>query len=179
MTPLHELVNSIGFTIPQTMKADPNSLDDLCEKLMPLYETSRSKFPEHSDLELLLGLLSVHHDRLLHQLNAQREALVAMQEVIDQSLDRSHSRKFKAPVIVEFWLTMHLWVYLQGMLKLDYSLANDYAAEAGEMLSPMTDKNPDQLRVEWNQTYYVGRDAKQNNNSFLKQVSGSLRKLLK
>lgn len=179
MTPLHELVHSIGFTTPQTMKADPGALDALCDKLMPLYKNSRAKFPEHTDLELLLGLMSVHHDRLLHQLRAQNEALVAMQEVIEQSLDRSHSRKFKAPVVIEFWLCMHLWLYLQGMLRLDYSLANDYASDAAAMLAPMTDKNQEQLRVEWNQTYYTGREAKQTNNSFLKQVSSTLRNILK
>ncbi|GEM81406.1 hypothetical protein [Vibrio superstes] len=155
-------VQAMGFSLPTkatSLTVESAQLEQLCEKLSPLFERSKLKHTEHSDLKLLLGVFTLHHERLLHQLRSQQKSLLAMQQVIDESLESQHAKAFKSPLVLEFWLTMHLWLYVQGQLKMDYSLANDYASEAGELIASFSSLSADQLRCEWNESFYASSNT--------------------
>lgn len=156
---LFNAVQATGFKLSTksvSVNVDASQLEQLCEKLSPLFERSKLKHSQHTDLQLLLGLFTLHHEKLLHQLNSQQQSLLAMQSVIDESLEDKHAAAFKAPLVIEFWLTMHLWLFVQGQLEMDYSLANDYATEASQLLVSFTPVSADELRCEWNESFYKG-----------------------
>ncbi|GEA51885.1 hypothetical protein VIN01S_26890 [Vibrio inusitatus NBRC 102082] len=166
---LFNAVHAAGFELPTksvSVNVDASQFDQLCEKLSPLFERSKLKHSQHTDLQLLLGLFTLHHEKLLHQLNAQQESLQAMQSVIDESLEGKHAAAFKSPLVMEFWVTMHLWLFVQGELGMDYSLANDYATEASQLLVSFTSVSADELRCEWNESFYKG-------SNILKGFTGS------
>ncbi|CAM4220343.1 hypothetical protein [Vibrio neonatus] len=164
----HSLFNtlqSIGFSLPEGQDgiADQQTqilaqLNQLSDALSPLFERSKAKYPEHTDQQLLLGLFTLHHEKQLQQLRTQQPSLLAMQKVIDDSLDKHHAQAFKSPLIVEIWLTMHLWLFVQGQSNIDYSLAYDYANETAELLSPFSSSSSSQLRSEWLKSFYVGKE---------------------
>jgi hypothetical protein len=79
-----------------------------------------------------------------------------MRAVIDSSLDAAYSANIKSPIVEELWLVMHLWLFVQGRLNMDYSLANDYATSVSVSLSSLMGVLPDKLRCEWNQSFYQG-----------------------
>lgn len=154
-----DLLSSLGFSLSERTTAfeyDQVTLKSLCLSLSPLFEKAKQAHPQHSEENVLLGLITLHHGQVFKQLEAQKHSLTAMRGVIDASLDEHYSAAFKAPIVEEFWLVMHLWLFVQGRLNMDYSLANDYATVASNRLSPFTGASADALRCEWNQSFYQG-----------------------
>ncbi|WP_261875115.1 hypothetical protein [Vibrio rarus] len=178
---LYGVIQGMGFCIPvaKGVCCDESFLAKVCEENTALFERSKLKYPAHSDLQLLLGLLTLRHEVLLKQLLVQQDSLVAMQQVIEGSLNSEHANAFKSPLVMEFWLTMHLWLYAQGQLKMDFSLANDYAMEAAEALSPLCSSSKDQLRCEWTRSFYCGSEFLTKNGNKGSRIGAWFANLLK
>ncbi|OBT15538.1 hypothetical protein A9264_12785 [Vibrio sp. UCD-FRSSP16_10] len=159
---LHAL-HTIGFHLPKSVTSDEAKLSVLCNTLSPLFEKSKLMHPQHSDVAVMLGLFTLHHEKLVKQLQEQQPSLAAMKKVIDDSLSGEHAKAFKSPLVEEFHLIMHIWLFIQGRMQMDYSLANDYAAQAGTLLSSLTRFSEHQLRCDWMESFYEGLNALKGN----------------
>ncbi|MFH0259211.1 hypothetical protein ACGRH2_01945 [Vibrio barjaei] len=98
-----------------------------------------------------------------------------MKSVFDQQLEKKHAKAFRIPVLEELQLVTHIWLYIQGYLGMDYSLANDHATQTSNAISGLLDQSADALRTDFNQSYYlVFENLKQTNHRLL-DGNGGLR----
>ncbi|GAD80243.1 hypothetical protein [Vibrio ezurae] len=179
---LFTTMQSIGFAVPKDqagIACDASHLNALCERLLPLYQRSKTQYPQHTDQQLLLGLLTLHREKQLQQLRSQHSSLLAMQQVIDDSLENEHANCFKSPLIIDIWLSMHLWLFVQGQMKIDYSLACDYATETSDLLVPFLPLSANQLRSDWLKSYYEGKETMQALSKQNRGIGYWVRRVLK
>ncbi|CAM4338154.1 hypothetical protein [Vibrio agarivorans] len=156
---LHSQIFQLGFVLPAqspSISISEADLQAIVEHLTPLYEKSIVKKPNLTTPERLLGLFSYHHQVVLGEFIEQREALQKMQNVFKQHLDVDHQDKFSAPILKQLWLATHLWLFLQGRMNLDYSLANDHATQVANHITSIVEVDSNKLRCELTQTYYQG-----------------------
>ncbi|MGR5284315.1 hypothetical protein ACP3V5_03280 [Vibrio maritimus] len=156
MIELREALNDIKADTLSIAATHQEALNNLCERENLLFARAQENKPDHAPSGLLLGLFTKLNVEALSSLNAHLNQVQAMQSAIEQQVGSEHARAFKLPVVEELMLVTHIWVYIQGYLGMDFSLANDHALQTSETLSPLTQKSIDDLRIAFNQSYYQG-----------------------
>ncbi|MGF1748486.1 hypothetical protein [Vibrio cionasavignyae] len=129
---------------------------ELCARENALFERAQANKPETPTLQLLLGLFTKIHIESLSSLQAHSEQIHSMQQSFEQQLGKQGAQVFKLPMLDELQLVTHAWLYIQGCLGMDYSLANDHAQQTSSLLSKFTNGDMDHYRVAFNQSYYIG-----------------------
>ncbi len=156
MIELREALNRIGVNQIQLVSIHSEALDNLCERENLLYATAQENKPESSPTHLLLGLFTKLNVEALSSIESHAVQLSEMKSVFDQQLEEKHAKAFRLPVLEELQLVTHIWLYIQGYLGMDYSLANDHATQTSDAISSLLDQNADVLRTDFNQSYYLG-----------------------
>ncbi|USD62549.1 hypothetical protein J4N45_24625 [Vibrio sp. SCSIO 43140] len=133
-----------------------DALNNLCERENMLFARAQENKPDNAPSDLLLGLFTKLNVEALSSLNAHLDQIQAMQSAIEKQVGAKHAESFKLPVVEELLLVTHIWVYVQGYLGLDYSLANDHAMQTSETLSPLVGLSVDEIRTQFTQSYYQG-----------------------
>ncbi|PTO93138.1 hypothetical protein CWO17_24815, partial [Vibrio sp. 10N.286.45.A3] len=95
---------------------------------------------------------------------SNKEANEAMQNVFDNTVGTEHSDKFQNSNAQQLKLVTHLWLFIQGRLGMDYSLANDHAAATATLLSRLSRNTDDEIRVEFMGSFYDGLNLYQAEN---------------
>ncbi|QIA63652.1 hypothetical protein GT360_09045 [Vibrio astriarenae] len=158
----------LGLNLPNQNSLVSCSQSDLVmieKSLWPLYQKSLSKKPDMTELERFLGLFSYHHQDLMGQFLSQKASLSEMQRVFETHLETEHQEKFSAPIIKQLWLSSYIWLFLQGRMNLDFSLANDHATEVSKALSGVLNTEVEVMRCELNKAYYQGISAFQSSET--------------
>ncbi|WP_261817963.1 hypothetical protein [Vibrio gallicus] len=177
---ISSLLTLWGFQLPtstQIKSADRLFVSE-CQALESLFFKAKATHSQYSDEQLLLGVLAHKYQGLLGAFQQQLPSLLAMRGAIDDNISAEFQGAFQAHIVQQIWLTLHLWLFVQGRLQMDYSLANDYAGQGAELIGQLTTTTTNEWRSQWNQSFYLGRDSKQTKNSCLKQLLIRLRKLL-
>ncbi|WP_164675335.1 hypothetical protein [Vibrio rhodolitus] len=130
--------------------------------------------PENHLTHHLLGLLTKAHIETLSRVTAHKDSVDAMQQAFDENLGEDHAARFQYQDGLQLVLVTHLWLYLQGYLGMDFSLANDHAEQTASTLVTTTGKDVHQLRSEFMASYYQARQLTEN-----KADSGGLLSWLK
>ncbi|MEZ8291708.1 hypothetical protein AB4516_08070 [Vibrio sp. 10N.222.54.F12] len=120
--------------------------------------------PDNSARQTLLGLLTKVHIDASYRFESNKEANEAMQNVFDTTVGTEHSDKFQNSNAQQLQLITHLWLFVQGRLGMDYSLANDHAAVAASLLSRVSKNTDDEIRVEFMASFYDGLNLYQAEN---------------
>ncbi|MEZ8200819.1 hypothetical protein [Vibrio splendidus] len=120
--------------------------------------------PDNSARQTLLGLLTKVHIDASYRFESNKEANEAMQNVFDNTVGTEHSDKFQNSNAQQLKLITHLWLFIQGRLGMDYSLANDHAAVAATLLSRISRSSDDEIRVEFMASFYDGLNLYQAEN---------------
>lgn len=120
--------------------------------------------PDNSARQTLLGLLTKVHIDASYRFESNKEANEAMQNVFDNTVGTEHSDKFQNSNAQQLKLITHLWLFIQGRLGMDYSLANDHAAVAATLLSRISRSSDDEIRVEFMASFYDGLNIYQAEN---------------
>ncbi|MEZ8054666.1 MULTISPECIES: hypothetical protein [Vibrio] len=120
--------------------------------------------PDNSARQTLLGLLTKVHIDASYRFESNKEANEAMQNVFDNTVGTEHSDKFQNSNAQQLKLITHLWLFVQGRLGMDYSLANDHAAVAATLLSRISRSSDDEIRVEFMASFYDGLNIYQAEN---------------
>ncbi|WP_114635117.1 hypothetical protein [Vibrio splendidus] len=129
-----------------------------------LFKHACENKPDNSARQTLLGLLTKVHIDASYRFESNKEANEAMQNVFDNTVSTEHSDKFQNSNAQQLKLITHLWLFIQGRLGMDYSLANDHAAVAATLLSRISRSSDDEIRVEFMASFYDGLNLYQAEN---------------
>ncbi len=116
--------------------------------------------PETDVHHHLLGVLTKAHIEVLSQIEADKDSVRAMNSTFKQELGESHAAKFQYQDGQLLLLITHIWIYLQGYLAMDFSLANDHAENSATMLVSIQGGSAEQLRSEFMASFYLARGQK-------------------
>ncbi|PML52797.1 hypothetical protein [Vibrio lentus] len=129
-----------------------------------LFKHASENKPENSERQTLLGLLTKVHIDVSYRFESNKEASEAMQSVFDSTIGSEHGDKFQNSNAQQLKLVTHLWLFIQGRLGMDYSLANDHAAATATLLSRLSRSTDDEIRVEFMGSFYDGLNLYQAEN---------------
>ena len=129
-----------------------------------LFKHACENKPDNSVRQTLLGLLTKVHIDASYRFESNKEANEAMQNVFDNTVGTEHSDKFQNSNAQQLKLVTHLWLFIQGRLGMDYSLANDHAAATATLLSRLSRNTDDEIRVEFMGSFYDGLNLYQAEN---------------
>lgn len=156
MTPLEQaLRDSSAFTLEYAIEHE-NLLLRVCERHNQTFVATRNSKPNLAINQLLLGLFTKLNIEASSLLSQHSEQIQTMQQAFELHLGEEHVSRFKLEQVTELTLVTHIWLYIQGLLGMDYSLANDHAQQTSELLARFTAQNQETLRTHFNKSYYLG-----------------------
>ncbi|NVD08903.1 hypothetical protein FCU94_18805 [Vibrio sp. JPW-9-11-11] len=155
MTELNHWLNKIGAEQLPTINYQPAVYQQFCQQHARLFERALQAKPEVAPQHHLLGVLTKAHIEATQQLSAHSDSAAAMHQALQSSLGE-HSDKFTDQSTMQLMLVTHLWLYLQGYLKMDFSLANDHALSSATVINQVTQQDVQQLRTEFLASFYQG-----------------------
>ncbi len=129
-----------------------------------LFKHACENKPVNSARQTLLGLLTKDHIDASSRFESNKDASKAMQNVFDNTVGSEHGDKFQNSSSQQLKLVTHLWLFIQGRLGMDYSLANDHAAATATLLSRLSRSTDDEIRVEFMGSFYDGLNLYQAEN---------------
>ncbi|CAK2695082.1 conserved hypothetical protein [Vibrio crassostreae] len=129
-----------------------------------LFKHACENKPDNSARQTLLGLLTKEHIDANYRFESNKDASEAMQSVFDNTVGSEHGDKFQNSNSQQLKLVTHLWLFIQGRLGMDYSLANDHAAATATLLSRLSRNTDDEIRVEFMGSFYDGLNLYQAEN---------------
>ncbi|CAM2924731.1 hypothetical protein [Vibrio mytili] len=162
MTPLNELIQEMGFTDIPFIKEHAVANQRWLQQQAPLFERVCEHKPSTAPTLHLLGLLTKSHIEASALYEQQAHSTQQMQQVLTDTLGDEHASKFTNPVTEDLILITHLWLYTQGYLNMDFSLAHDHAQQTQQSLQHelvIKRVDIDAFRTELMQSFYLGKEA--------------------
>ncbi|MFB9217804.1 hypothetical protein [Vibrio sinaloensis] len=127
-----------------------------CQQNQGLFERVKQSKPDVEPISHLLGILTKAHIDAQTSLEQHLSSLQAMQQALEENLGEANAGRFNNHSLTTLVFITHLWLYLQGYLKMDFSLANDHAEQAASLISKVNKHDVQILRTEFMQSFYLG-----------------------
>lgn len=156
MTELQQQLNAVGVDSLPVVALHNKAWLQFCDDHSPLFEKAQRNNPDKPVSHHLLGILTKAHIEASSYVEANATSMQAMQQAFIDNLGSEHADKFAEQGIERLILATHLWLYLQGYLKLDFSLANDHAHKSAELISSVNQHDIQALRTQFLESYYLG-----------------------
>ena len=164
-TKLEACLQLAGLDSVKALTTDyEKELSSFIDENHALFKHACENKPDNSARQTLLGLLTKVHIDASYRFESNKEANEAMQNVFDNTVGTEYSDKFQNSNAQQLKLVTHLWLFIQGRLGMDYSLANDHAAVAATLLSRISRSSDDEIRVEFMASFYDGLNLYQAEN---------------
>ncbi|MEZ8019511.1 hypothetical protein AB4277_03080 [Vibrio splendidus] len=164
-TKLEACLQLAGLDSVKALTTDyEKELSSFIDENHALFKHACENKPDNSARQTLLGLLTKVHIDASYRFESNKEANEAMQNVFDKTVGTEYSDKFQNSNAQQLKLVTHLWLFIQGRLGMDYSLANDHAAVAATLLSRISRSSDDEIRVEFMASFYDGLNLYQAEN---------------
>ncbi|WP_299692795.1 hypothetical protein [uncultured Vibrio sp.] len=164
-TKLHLCLQEAGVeSVKAIVTGYEKELASFIDENHALFKHACENKPNNSERQTLLGLLTKVHIDAIYRFESHKDASEAMQSVFDNTVGREHSGKFQNANAQQLSLVTHLWLFIQGRLGMDYSLANDHAASTAALLSRLSRSTEDEIRVAFMASFYDGLDLYQVEN---------------
>ena len=157
MSDLSQALLDIG--VDKLDAVDTNSLEwqAFCQTNEALFQRVKLAKPEKSTAHILLGLLTKSHIETLSTVEDQRESVQTMNQAIEQNVGSLHDSRFRYQEGQQLLMVTHLWLYLQGYLAMDFSLANDHAEMTANALIASQGGDKHALRCDLMASFYQGK----------------------
>lgn len=172
MTLLQTAFEELGVKSVQFVSEHQEQFDQFCHCHSSLYERVLQAKPNINAHQHLLGVMTKAHLELFGSLTAHQDAIEEMRQAFINELGQEQANVLKLPASVEMQLATHLWLFVQGRLGMDFSLANDHGQQSAILLSRLLGTDSEALRCQFNQSFYVGYrhfDAKKTTTSLWKR----------
>ena len=105
----------------------------------------------------LLGLLTKAHIEALSQVETHHSSVKAMKQAFKQELGEEHAANFHYSDGEQLIFVTHLWLYLQGYLAMDFSLANDHAEQTATAIAKLNGGDSQVLRTSFMASFYQAK----------------------
>ncbi len=138
----------------QTMDKEHSAF---CLHHQTLFQRAFDNKPDKPVTHHLLGVLTKAHIEQSALLTDHSNAIAAMQKSIVDNLGDKHASKFENQSINQLLFTTHLWLYVQGYLSMDFSLANDHALNTADIITTLNGQDRETLRSEFMGSFYQGK----------------------
>ncbi|MDA9556555.1 hypothetical protein N9R79_03495 [Vibrio sp.] len=169
MNSLGSLLTSMG-ALPDSFQHTPEvnltQWEQFSHSQVNFFDAVCQSHPNKSTHSHLLGLLTKCHIEHISRLESNQDSVLAMKHAIHDTVGYPHSDKFQVPEIAYTLFITHLWLYTQGFLKMDFSLANDHADNTAHMIFPLLNQEQlqnyssiDGLRTNLTQSFYLGKNG--------------------
>ncbi len=156
MTLLQNAFEQLGVMSVHFVCQHPAQFSEFCQIHSPLYERVLQAKPHTNARQHLLGVMTKAHLELFGSLTAHQTAIEEMRRAFIDELGQEKANILKLPASIEMQLATHLWLFVQGRLGMDFSLANDHSQQSATLLSQLLGADSEALRCQFNQSFYVG-----------------------
>lgn len=162
MTSLSKLVEEVGCQAIPFAIEHKGAMKRWLNTHGALFSKVCENKPDTAPALHLLGLLTKSHIEASSSYEQSANAIQQMQETLSETIGDEHASKFTNQAAEDLILITHLWLYTQGYLNMDFSLAHDHAQQTQttlqhELAIKRIDKNS--FRSELMQSFYLGREA--------------------
>ncbi len=170
MTLLSELIEEMGVeAIPFVMEHKAAKKRWLNEQNSLFIRVCENK-PETAPVLHLLGLLTKSHIEASALYEQHAQTTLQMQQALSDSVGNEHANKFTNQSAEELTLVTHLWLYIQGYLNMDFSLAHDHAEQTQALLQrelEIKSVDVNAFKSELMRSFYLGKEANSSKNDTL------------
>ncbi len=132
-------------------------IERLCAQYNDLFRHTRVQKTELSPHRILLGVLTKAQIDARSHLEATRDSRQNMSDVFQRHLSPADASKFQDQSLSDFLLITQLWLYLQGWLHMDLSLAADHATSSAQLIAPDANLQNHHYRTVLMESYYTGK----------------------
>jgi hypothetical protein len=153
---LQTALEELGVKSVQFISQHQEQFEQFCQSHSPLYERVLQAKPSVNAQQHLLGVMTKAHLELFGSLTAHQDAIEQMRQAFVNELGQEQANILKLPAGIEMQLATHLWLFVQGRLGMDFSLANDHSQQSANLLSQLLSADSDALRCQFNHSFYVG-----------------------
>lgn len=161
MTPLNELIQQMGFTnIP--FVNEHKAARRRWTKEQAYCSLEYVKISLRQLLRCIYLLLTKSHIEASALYEQHATSTHHMQQVLSDTLGEEHAEKFTNQSAEDLVLVTHLWLYTQGYLNMDFSLAHDHAEQTQNILQHelvIKRMDLDAFRTDLMQSFYLGKEA--------------------
>ncbi|CAH1544390.1 conserved hypothetical protein [Vibrio rotiferianus] len=180
MTPLNEFIEEIGVKNIPFVCQHKAARRRWTKEQAPLFIKVCENKPDTAPALHLLGLLTKSHIEASALYEQHSTSAHHMQQVLNDTLGEEHAEKFTNQSAENLVLVTHLWLYTQGYLNMDFSLAHDHAEQTQNTLQHelvIKRMDLDAFRTDLMQSFYMGKEAnpakKQGLFSWVKRLFSS------
>ncbi|MGR4991380.1 hypothetical protein ACPV3U_17550 [Vibrio rotiferianus] len=162
MTPLSELIHEMGIKNIPFVSKHKAARRRWTKEQAPLFIRVCENKPDTAPALHLLGLLTKSHIEASALYEQQATSTHNMQQVLNDTLGQEHAEKFTNQSAEDLVLVTHLWLYTQGYLNMDFSLAHDHAEQTQNTLQHelvIKRMDLDAFRTDLMQSFYMGKEA--------------------
>ncbi|RJX69669.1 hypothetical protein DZ860_14400 [Vibrio sinensis] len=182
MTNIGQALSTIEATELIEIKNRPQQWRVFCEHYDSIFTLARTRNAEASDKQLLLGVLTKAHIEALVQIENNEKSANVVREAIATHLGKEHQHRFTYQGAEQLIFITHLWLYLQGCMNMDFSLASDYADQTvltltEHSLPNISEPSSQPLRLAFMASFYEGKNRAPN-QSVLHKLSQKVKQWL-
>ncbi|USD34452.1 MULTISPECIES: hypothetical protein [Vibrio] len=158
MTDLHQAFASIGADAINAVAENPALWQQFLQQHTTLFEKVKQHKPDSADESHLLGIMTKAHIECLSRVEVNREAVKVMWQALHENLGTDNAKRFEYQDYQMLTLVTHVWLYVQGYLKMDFSLANDHAETTAQLQGDLSGLDVDTIRTQFLASYYLGSE---------------------
>ncbi|MCG9781918.1 hypothetical protein L1D52_06080 [Vibrio brasiliensis] len=177
MTELEQQLSAIEADSIPAITLPGDAWEQFCQRHAPLFAKAVKRNPDKPATHGLLGILTKAHMEETASLESQIAPIQAMQDVLVSNLGEQHAAKFEQQGAAQLVLVTHLWLYLQGYLKMDFSLANDHADNTAQLIASLNKQDPQWLRTQFLESFYHGVERSGGNNQGSSGLFGWIKRM--
>ncbi len=156
MTDLYRFLQQTGIRSLDIYHSHEQAIQDFCSENQTLFANACLNMPEKSPLLHLLGILTKSQLELSSSFEDSQESGQTLQEIFKETLEE-HADKLHRPLLEQYVVVTCLWLFIQGRLNMDFSLANDHAHKMAQQIHVIVNLEQEALRSELMQHFYQGK----------------------
>ncbi|MBU2897418.1 hypothetical protein KO511_12005 [Vibrio hepatarius] len=124
-----------------------------------LFTNVKQNKPNIADESHLLGILTKAHIECLSSVELNQTAVKTMWQTLNKTLGTEYAKSLEYQDFHILMLVTHVWLYVQGYLNMDFSLANDHADATAKTIAKLSHSDIHEIRTQFLASFYLGNKS--------------------